>query len=78
MNYFLRNDDNEKLAGFGFTVGNLSDIVLNVVLVLVLDGGAAGAAWATLGRTADFHLYLSAGIFGESPHPLSAAIPSGL
>ena len=59
MNYFLRNDDNEKLAGFGFTVGNLSDIVLNVVLVLVLDGGAAGAAWATLaGQLISICIYL--------------------
>lgn len=59
MNYFLRNDDNEKLAGFGFTVGNLSDIVLNVVLVLILDGGVAGAAWATLaGQMISICIYL--------------------
>lgn len=59
MNYFLRNDDSEKLAGFGFTVGNLSDIVLNVVFVLLLDGGAAGAAWATLaGQLISICVYL--------------------
>lgn len=48
MNYYLRNDDKEKLASIGFTIGNISDIVLNIVFVLLLDMGVTGAAYATL------------------------------
>lgn len=48
LQYYLRNDDRQKLASFGFTVGNGGDILLNILLVLVLHQGAAGAAWATL------------------------------
>lgn len=48
MNYFLRNADREKLASFGFTFGNLCDIALNILFVLVLDMGAAGAALSTV------------------------------
>lgn len=48
LNYYLRNDDCERIASVGFTVGNVSDIILNIVLVLGMDMGAAGAAWATL------------------------------
>lgn len=59
LNYFLRNDDQEKLAGFGFTVGNLCDIALNIILVLCFDFGAAGAAWATLaGQAISLCIYL--------------------
>lgn len=47
-NYFLMSDDNQKLASAGFIVANVVDIALNVVLVLILDLGAAGAAWATV------------------------------
>ena len=48
LQYYLRNDDLQRLAGFGFTVGNGADILLNILLVLVLHQGVAGAAWATL------------------------------
>lgn len=48
LNYFLRNDDNQKLASIAFIAGNMLDLGLNIVFVLVLDFGAAGAAWATL------------------------------
>ena len=47
-NYFLICDDNQKLASAGFVVANVIDIVLNVILVLLLDCGAAGAAWASV------------------------------
>ncbi|WP_312071325.1 MATE family efflux transporter [Anaerotignum propionicum] len=58
-NYYLRNDDNQRLASFGFTVGNLSDIALNIVFVLIMDFGAAGAAWATVcGQIISIYLYL--------------------
>ena len=66
MNYFLRNDDNQKLASFGFTLGNLGDIVLNIVFVLVLDFGVAGAAWATLiGQIISICIYLP-GFLGKA------------
>jgi putative MATE family efflux protein len=69
LNYYLRNDNGEKLAGLGFTVGNLTDIALNIVLVLGLDMGAAGAAWATLAGQAVFiSIYLTA--FGKQTHTL--------
>lgn len=48
LGYFLRSDDQQKLASAGFLVGNGVDILLNLVFVLWLDGGTAGAAWATL------------------------------
>ncbi len=59
FNYYLRNDDMEKMASVGFTVGNLTDITLNVVFVLVLDMGAAGAAYSTIiGLSVSLMIYL--------------------
>lgn len=58
-NYFLRNDDSERRASFGFTVGNACDIVFNVIFVLLLHQGVAGAAWATLlGQAVALCIYL--------------------
>lgn len=48
LNYYLRNDDEEKKASIGFTAGNLSDIALNIILVLFCGMGVTGAAVATL------------------------------
>lgn len=48
LNYYLCNDDHQRLASLGFTMGILCDIALNVVFVLMMDLGAAGAAWATV------------------------------
>ncbi len=48
LGYFLRSDENQKLASIGFLIGNITDIGLNILFVLVLDRGTAGAAWATL------------------------------
>ena len=60
LNYYLRNDDKEKLAGFGFTAGNLTDIVLNIVLVLFCHQGVTGAAWATIiGLMVSLCIYLT-------------------
>ena len=65
LNYFLRNDDNQKLASIGFTVGNLSDFGMNVLFVLILDYGASGAALSTvLGQLISVVIYLP-GIFGK-------------
>ena len=63
LNYYLRNDDNQKLASFGFTVANLCDVAMNIIFVLVLDMGTFGAALATvLGQAIAIILYLP-GIF---------------
>ncbi len=52
LNYFMKTDDLEKQASAVFTVGNIADILLNVVLVLFLRMGAAGAALSTvMGQT---------------------------
>ena len=36
LNYYLRNDDNEKIAGLGSVAGNLTDIGFNILFVLIL------------------------------------------
>ncbi len=48
LQYFLRNDESQKLASAGFLIGNTVDILLNVVLVIHFNMGTTGAAWATL------------------------------
>lgn len=66
LNYFLCNDDNQKLAGVGFTLGNLADFGLNVLFVLVLDFGVSGAAMSTvLGQLLSLVVYLP-GVFGKT------------
>ena len=52
LNYFMKTDDMEKQASFTFSAGNIVDISLNIVLVLVLRMGVSGAALATvIGQT---------------------------
>lgn len=46
--YYLRNDDYEKFANYIFTIGNIIDLVLNVVFVLFLNMGVIGAALSTV------------------------------
>jgi Na+-driven multidrug efflux pump/anti-sigma regulatory factor (Ser/Thr protein kinase) len=46
--YFLRNDDMEKEASISSGVGNILDFSLNVILVLFMNMGVAGAGIATL------------------------------
>ncbi len=66
LNYFLRNDDNEKLAGAGSLIGNICDVACNVLLVIVLDMGTAGAAWSTLiGCVISILIYLP-GVVGRA------------
>lgn len=48
LNYYLRNDNNQNLAVVGFTVGNLSDLGMNILFVLILDMGVLGAAISTV------------------------------
>lgn len=65
INNYLRNDDDQKLASFGFTAANILDILLNVLFVLVLQMGAAGAALSTvIGQVIAIIIYLP-GILGK-------------
>ena len=48
LNYYLQADGQQKWASAGFLVGTAADISLNVILVLGLDLGTAGAALATV------------------------------
>ncbi|MCR5676280.1 MAG: multidrug transporter [Lachnospiraceae bacterium] len=47
LGYFLRNDDLEKYASLSATIGNLSDLFLNIVLVLFCRMGVVGAGIST-------------------------------
>ena len=61
LNYYLRNDNAERAAARGSVVGNLCDIALNLLLVLVLGLGTMGAALATtLGQIISISIYLPA------------------
>ncbi len=48
FSFFLRNDNNEVIAARGFIIGNITDLSLNVILVLVFNLGTAGAAASTV------------------------------
>lgn len=52
LNYYLRCDGQQRRAVAGFLTGTVTDIGLNLLLVLVLDMGTAGAALATLAGSA--------------------------
>lgn len=74
LNYYLRNDGSQKLAGFGSVTGNLCDITLNIVLVLGLDMGTRGAALSTaLGQIITIAIYVP-GLFRKG-HGLRLALP---
>ena len=45
---YLKTDNKEKAANAAFSAGNIVDIVLNIVFVLLMRMGAAGAALATV------------------------------
>lgn len=74
FNYYLRNDGSERRAGAGSVIGNLCDIALNIILVLVLDMGTRGAAISTaLGQIISISIYLPG--FFSAKHVLRFAIP---
>ena len=50
--YYLRNDDLEKEASLAATIGNISDLILNIVLVLFCGMGVTGAGIATMSGVA--------------------------
>ena len=59
LNYYLRNDGEQRRAGTGSVVGNLCDIAFNIFLVLVLNMGTRGAALSTtLGQVVSIAIYL--------------------
>lgn len=61
LNYYLRNDENQKIAGIGSVTGNIADICLNIVFVLFLNLGTFGAALSTaLGQIISILIYAAA------------------
>ena len=48
FSFFLRNDNNEVIAARGFIIGNITDLSLNIILVLIFNLGTAGAAASTV------------------------------
>lgn len=59
LNDYLRADGQQQRAGWGFLAGTLTDVGLNVLLVLGLDLGTAGAALSTMaGSAAAVAVYL--------------------
>lgn len=73
LNYFLCNDDNQRLASVGFLLGNGMDIVLNIVFVLGMGLGTFGAAVATLIGLATTVLCYLPGLFSKN-HILRVAM----
>ena len=74
LNYYLRNDGSQQLAGLGSVTGNLCDIGLNFFLVLGMNMGTRGAALSTaLGQVITICIYLP-GFFGRK-HTLGFARP---
>lgn len=73
FNYYLRNDESQQRAGAGSVLGNICDILLNLLLVLVFDMGTRGAALSTaLGQIITICIYLP-GFFSKK-HSLRFAL----
>ena len=78
LNYYLRNDDNEKIAGLGSVAGNLTDIGFNILFVLILGYGTAGAALSTMiGQAVAILCYLP-GILGGRQNSGLSVLRRGL
>lgn len=74
LNYYLRNDGNQRRAGAGSVVGNLCDIFLNIILVLGFGLGTRGAALSTaLGQIITIAIYLPG--FFRKGHTLRLSLP---
>ncbi len=59
FNYFLNNNESQKLGGLGSVTGNVIDISMNVVFVIFMNLGAPGAALATVvGQVVAISIYL--------------------
>lgn len=61
--FFALSDDNPALASLGMSVGNILDVALNILFVLVLHKGVKGAVYATVIAQAGSVLILSAHLF---------------
>lgn len=76
LNDYLRGDGQQKRAVTGFLAGTVMDIGLNLVLVLWLGMGTAGAALATLaGSAAAVAVYLPGLLKGEGSLSLKRGVP---
>lgn len=70
---FLRNDNNEVIAARGFILGNVTDLSLNIILVLFFDFGTSGAAASTvIGSAVAVACYLPA-IIGKKKNVVKVA-----
>lgn len=68
LNYYLRNDEEEKIAGIGSVTGNLLDIACNITFVLVFGLGTFGAALSTaIGQIVSISIY-SVALFKKNNH----------
>ena len=76
LNYYLYNDDCQRLAVFGAIVGNVSDIALNFVLVLGCGLGMRGAALSTASGLAISILVYGIGLL-RCEHHLRFRLPRG-
>ena len=58
LNYFLRNDNEEKIAGIGCLLGVVVDVSCNILFVIFFEWGTAGAALSTaIGFAAAISVY---------------------
>lgn len=72
---FLRNDNNAGLATIGFLIGNIVDIVLNILFVFLFNFGTKGAALATvLGSFVAICIYMP-GLVGKKAEILRIRLP---
>ncbi len=71
---FIRNDDNPKLSGIGFAIGNVVDVVLNFILVLGIKTGVAGSIWATVIGQMLSMLILSVHLISREKHIIKLAL----
>lgn len=76
FNYYLYNDDCQRLAVLGAIVGNVSDIALNFVLVLGCGLGMRGAALSTALGLAITLLVYGIGLL-RCEHHLRFRLPRG-
>lgn len=68
LNYYLRNDEKQKLAGIGSVTGNIVDITCNISFVIFFGMGTFGAALSTaIGQMVSIAIYLPA-LFDKHTH----------
>ncbi len=67
---FLRNDNNEVIAAKGFMIGNITDIVLNIILVIGFKQGTIGAAISTVTGSMVAILCYLPGVIGNKANVL--------